>query len=341
MTLLRDLLVYSFGSSIRGSVLSAAKSILRGVAYSAVVCVNFSDTGLAQESESQTDHTVSFPEQLDELNRSYTKLLKSGTCKGQLTIMHRAFNEDVASQIADCDFQMVFKGDKIRLQRQYRDNQLTSKHQRGSWGIEAKGCVQQTLISNGAKNYWARFDEAGKATCQVLKRPWCDKVLSNLDAPSPHPIRIWENTPPVFRNSDLKYKLTPLKSGGFLARGRADRWSIECYLLAPEPLRLNRFSIKAAGELNSEHHFQWSESLGVPYVESYSKHWVFHEAPRRKSETWLSVRFTDFVANSVVDDHQFTIASLGVPRGTEFRANAPVPTSYVFDGKNLVRNRNK
>lgn len=277
-----------------------------------------------------------FYQMVEQANAAHRELLKSGTCSGRITIRIKEPRQEPTT-IVDCDFRIVFGGEKFRLERDYRLNKLTQQHQDGAWGIEADGSVRQILISNGSKNYWVKFDATGKPTCMLLSRAWCDILLRNLDSPAKHPLRAWEDASRILIDDDLRFNVSRLSSGGIISRGRGGNWSVESYLLPPQPLCLSRVVVRSNGAIVKEHNLKWSQSAGVSYVTAYSVH--SGGSRIRGREIWKDVKYSHFDLDAPVSPEVFEPKSLGLPVGTLFRANAPLPTTYEFDGEGLVRKK--
>ncbi len=279
---------------------------------------------------------TNFPQLVKEIGDAHAALLKSGSCQGRLRIVNKGFDQEVASTLVDCDFRVDFDGPKIRLERIYHVNKLTKAHQPGAWGLEPAGYTRHVLISNEDDNYWARFDDQGRTSCFVLNRQWCDRLLCNIDSPAPHPIRLWENAVSAFPLEALEFNVGRLAGNGLFAKGEGRGFSVECYLLPPEPLCLKRLVLRDGHAAEIEHMLQWAESNGVKYVKEYSRSIVERTSVQRREFT-TTIKVSDFQVNAKVEPETFELSSLGIPDGTEFRANAPVPMRYIFDGAALVR----
>lgn len=274
---------------------------------------------------------------LDQSEADRARILRSAAGAGTIMILSSDKNEGQTNTLLDCEFRVWFDNERIRLERDYRIHKLQKAHQRGSWLLDADGFVQQTLISNGNTNYLCRFDTERNPTCYLLTRPWCDKLLSNLDSPGSHPVRIWEDASHILRDDDLEFAITKLRNGGMLGRGKGGNWSVECMLSPPTPLCLTRVAVRAGGSLVQEHNLQWSGADGLMLAHKYTRRMVQHADTGKTSRVLMvEIQFSRLEANVAVDPRVFDVASLGVPPGTEFRQNAPIPRKFTFDGQKLV-----
>ena len=173
--------------------------------------------------------------------------------------------------------------------------------------------------------------------CLVLNRGWAQRAIRQTGTPGLNPMRLWEAPLKTLRAAgDLVFEVGPLKNNGLLARGVNENYSASCYLVPPEPLRLSRLALQVQGATVREFNLEWAESNKVAYVRRFSERLVDRDGPDRWSAT-CTIELTGFEPNISVDPAEFELASLGVEHGTVFRANAPVPTKYIFDGVKLER----
>ncbi len=286
-------------------------------------------------ASSEGPRAENFETTIRRINAAHAAAFASGICSGRLVQKYQELGSDEAVTLVDCDFKVVFDRDKFRLERNYRENNLTAEHQRGIW--DTREFVRQVLIYRGDENYWARFDAQGNASCLVLNRKWAQTLLKYLDSPGPHPVRLWE-APSWWlqRNDDLSFDLVPLQDQGILARGGGTSFSITCYLLPPQPLRLSRIALQVGGATVGEYNLSWTDMNGTPYVNRYSETSVDRQGARRRTASRV-IELDAAAVNIEISPQEFELSSLGVTKGTEFRVNAPVPTRYKFDGEKLLR----
>ena len=254
-----------------------------------------------------------FAKAVNQNNSSHASLLKSGICTGSMKISMAPLHEPSLKTVLDCDFRIAFVGDKIRLERSYNLNRLKSEHQPGAWGLENPECSSSVLIANGSNNYWVRRIAGGPTKCMKLIPAWRELLLGNLDCPAHHPIRIWETASRPLQDDDLRFRLTNLSSGGFIARGQGGNWSATCTYDSANPACLNRVAIYEERSLIMEHNLQWEESNGKRYVSDYSlaaRKPIGGEPARLR----LRIQYNEFQANAAVSDDEFQPGSLGYQR---------------------------